>query len=57
MRIGSVAVSASANRAVRSLSAASTASIRVVGPAGASCATMPIRMPLGSVTAPSSVWS
>ena len=54
MRMGSVTVSASASRAVRSVSAASTASMSVVGPLGASCATMPMRAVAGMEMEPPS---
>ena len=47
--------SASAIRRARSVSAASTTECSVSGPAGASCATAPMRMPLGIETVPPSV--
>jgi len=52
-----VTVSASAKSAARSTSAASTVSRSEIGPAGASCATMPIRVPAGTVIAPTSAES
>ncbi len=48
IRCGSVAVSASASRLARSMSAASTTSIRLSGPLGASCARRPTRQRGGS---------
>ena len=57
MRCGSVAVSASAISAARSVSAASTVSMQARGPPGASCATQPMRRVLGQVVIePSSGW-
>ena len=56
MRFGSVAVSASARRAARSLSASSTKAISVVGPPGASCSTWPMRIRLGICSVPDSGW-
>ena len=54
MRCGSVAVSASASRLARSVSADSTQSIRLSSPPGASCATWPMRALRGIEMAPSS---
>ena len=54
MRCGSCAVSASASSAVRSVSAASTTSIRLSGPPGASCASRPMRARAGMSIAPCS---
>jgi hypothetical protein len=60
MREGSVAVSASARRRVRSASAASTTSIAVSSPPGASCATVaslaPGRRLIEPASAPMSPW-
>ena len=52
MRSGSIAISASAFSASRSASAESTKSMRLSGPPGASCSTLPMRAPLGAMTAP-----
>ena len=54
MRCGSVAVSASAMSALRSLSASSTKSMSVPGPPGASCSTRPSRALRGRVIVPDS---
>jgi hypothetical protein len=54
MRCASVECSASASRAARSLSAASTSSITKVGPPGASCATSPTRALCGTEIEPPS---
>ena len=52
MRWPSVAFSASAISAARSVSAASTVSMRLTSLAGASCATPPIRAPRGTEISP-----
>src|SRR5262249_3275838 len=54
MRCGSLAVSASANRRVRSLSAASTILSRLSGPSGASCVNRPTLARGGIVMVPRS---
>ena len=54
MRAGSVAVSASASKAARSTSASSTVSSREVDDDGTSCATPPMRAPLGTPISPPS---